>query len=273
MRTSVSIGDFSRMTHLTIKTLRHYHEVGLLAPEWVDASSGYRYYGLAQVPIAQVIRRLRDMGMPIEEVRAIVSTTDPKQRARAAEEHLTRLEHQLGQTRAAIDVLRALLGPVVAPGNIECRAVSPSPALAIAARVEIASVEAWLYAALAELKQAAATLEGGRASPIGALYATELFEEGEGNATAFVQLARPAPRDLGRAKSFSVPPAELAIITHEGPHTDVDATYAALGTYVAERELEVTGPVREYYLVSVLDTPDPAQWRTEIAWPIFRLRA
>jgi effector-binding domain-containing protein len=53
-------------------------------------------------------------------------------------------------------------------------------------------------------------------------------------------------------------------------HTDVDRTYAALGTYVAEHEVGVDGPVREYYLVDGFNTSDSMLWRTEIAWPIFR---
>ena len=44
------------MTHLSIRTLRRYHEVGLLEPEMVDASSGYRYYSGDQIPIAQVVQ-------------------------------------------------------------------------------------------------------------------------------------------------------------------------------------------------------------------------
>jgi DNA-binding transcriptional MerR regulator len=64
MKATVSIGDFSRMTQLSIKTLRHYHDVGLLAPAEIDKMTGYRYYAKSQVPAAQVIRRFRELGMP-----------------------------------------------------------------------------------------------------------------------------------------------------------------------------------------------------------------
>src|ERR1700760_564296 len=57
MRTRVTIGDFSRASHLSVKTLRHYHEVGLLEPSEVDPDNGYRYYSEDQIPLAQVIRR------------------------------------------------------------------------------------------------------------------------------------------------------------------------------------------------------------------------
>lgn len=60
----LSIGEFATVTHLSVKTLRHYHDEGLLEPERIDPHSGYRYYSTAQVPTAQVIRRFRDLDMP-----------------------------------------------------------------------------------------------------------------------------------------------------------------------------------------------------------------
>ena len=56
---------------------------------------------------------------------------------------------------------------------------------------------------------------------------------------------------------------------HEGPFGELDRTYGALGTYVAERALAVAGPIREYYLVSPADTEDESELRTDVRWPIF----
>lgn len=50
MTTTLSIGDFSRMTQLSVETLRHYHEVGLLEPARVDPFTGYRIHSPEQVP-------------------------------------------------------------------------------------------------------------------------------------------------------------------------------------------------------------------------------
>ena len=60
MQVQLAIGDFSRMTYLSVKALRHYHDVGILEPAQVDPASGYRSYDASQVPVAQVIRRFRD---------------------------------------------------------------------------------------------------------------------------------------------------------------------------------------------------------------------
>jgi effector-binding domain-containing protein len=69
-----------------------------------------------------------------------------------------------------------------------------------------------------------------------------------------------------------MPATELAVIEHRGPHTDVDRSYGALGTYVTRHAIGVTGPIREFYLVNLHETADETQWRTEIGWPIFTVR-
>ena len=105
----VTIGDFSRASHLSVKTLRHYHEVGLLEPSEVDPGNGYRYYSERQIPQAQVIRRLRGLQMPVAEVRAVLAAADPEQRNQLIVAHLDRLEAELDRTRAAVGELRDLL--------------------------------------------------------------------------------------------------------------------------------------------------------------------
>ena len=64
-----------RATHLSVKALRHYHEMGLLAPADIDPT-GYRRYALGQIPTAQVIRRLRDLDMPLDDIRGVLRAAD-----------------------------------------------------------------------------------------------------------------------------------------------------------------------------------------------------
>jgi DNA-binding transcriptional MerR regulator len=68
MRAGLSIGDFSQITHRSVKTLRRYHEAELLQPAEVDPYTGYHYYVTTQVPDAQVIRRFRELGMPVRKI-------------------------------------------------------------------------------------------------------------------------------------------------------------------------------------------------------------
>ena len=76
-------GDFSRMTYLSVKALRYYHEIGLLEPAAVDPDSGYRLYRPAPgSDAAQVIRRLRDLDMPLETVRTVLDAPGPRRAER-----------------------------------------------------------------------------------------------------------------------------------------------------------------------------------------------
>jgi DNA-binding transcriptional MerR regulator len=121
MAVALTIGEFSRITHLSIKALRRYHEAGILDPAHIDCQTGYRYYTLDQVPTAQVIHRFRELGMPVREVGELVAITDPGARAAIIAQHLERLESQLDRTRGSGH-------PAAAPAARPCAPRSPPPA-------------------------------------------------------------------------------------------------------------------------------------------------
>ncbi|OHV04968.1 Multidrug-efflux transporter 1 regulator [Mycobacterium talmoniae] len=256
------------MTYLTVKALRLYHDRGLLTPVHIDPSSGYRYYSPDQLPIAQVIRRLRDLGMPLDELTEVVHADDVTDRNRAIVAHLQRLQDSLAQTQASVASLQALLENPGGPGEVGYRSVPATLAAAVVDQVEMADLDDWWSQAFAELD----TAVGGATGIRGALYSTEFFEAGRGEVTAF-RPARALPAGRGRVQSLEVPAAELAVALHRGSFNELDRTYATLGTHVAERELGVDGPIREYYLVSGYDTDDEAAHRTEVCWPIFRTKS
>ena len=109
MPAALTIGDFSRATHLSVKTLRHYHRVGLLVPADVDAGTGYRRYTTDQIPTAQVIRRFRDLDMPLDQIRAVLEAPDLGTRNDLISAHLASLEQNLARTQSAVASLRGLL--------------------------------------------------------------------------------------------------------------------------------------------------------------------
>lgn len=263
----LAIGEFSGMTHLSVRTLRRYHEAGLLEPDVVDASTGYRYYTVDQVPTAQVIHRLRQLDVPLSDVRRILQSPDPDRRAALVAEHLGRLEAELARTRTAVGALRRLLAPEPAPLRVELRAEPEVTVAGVEDDVDEGDVEAWYAGAMAELD--AVLGPAGTGGPPGGLYDDALFAHGRGH----LLLYRPAdhPPTRGRVHPVRLPAAELAVTTHEGEHDGIDVTYGQLGTWVARNALTVAGPVRERYLVGPRDTDDPDAWRTEIGWPVFRV--
>ncbi|KPN98004.1 MerR family transcriptional regulator [Lysinibacillus sp. ZYM-1] len=69
----LSIGEFSKISHLTLKTLRYYDEIGLLKPAFIDSKNYYRYYNLSQLETALLITRLKNYLFSLEEIKVILA--------------------------------------------------------------------------------------------------------------------------------------------------------------------------------------------------------
>ena len=209
--------------------------------------------------------------MPIEEIRGILGAPDVAARNELIAAHLSRLEDGLAQTQHAVASLRDLLShPQAGAGaGISHRSVAGTPAAAITAVIGIEDAGAWYQGALGELQATlgAQALTGSGAP--GGIYATDLFASERGQATVFIPCHGPV-RPVGRVEGVLVPPAELAITSHRGPHHDIDRAYGALATHVTQHALAVDGPIREYYPSGRHDTDEESAWWTEIGWPIFQ---
>lgn len=99
-----TIGEFSKITGLTVKTLRFYHERGLLAPARVEAGSGYRYYDRGNVEAARAIVALRELGFSVAEMADILRNhRDEADMLEVLREQKARLAQQIesSRTRAA----------------------------------------------------------------------------------------------------------------------------------------------------------------------------
>ena len=103
-----TIGEFSKITGLTVKTLRFYHEQGLLVPSHIDEQTGYRYYHDRQTDTARVISELRALEFPLAEIAEllrnyhddsdIVGHLEQQQQKLATQaEHYRQVEKRLNQ--------------------------------------------------------------------------------------------------------------------------------------------------------------------------------
>ena len=265
----LTIGDFAKMTYLSIKALRHYHDIGLLVPAAVDPETGYRRYRADQVPAAQVIRRLRDLGMPLEDVKVVLDAPDLAARNAGIGAHLRRMEQQLEQAQATVASLRRLLEQPPPAVAVEYRTTRPARVLALRSQVAMNDAGQWWSEAFDQLHAAVAAGGLARSGPDGALYSPEFFQADAGGVTAFIPVAGEL-RQTGRPlRLLDLPGAELAVAVHRGPFSDLDKTYGALGGLVAERAIGVDGPIRENYLVTSYDTADEARHQAEVCWPVF----
>jgi DNA-binding transcriptional MerR regulator/effector-binding domain-containing protein len=269
MQVRLAIGDFSRMTHLSVKALRHYHDVGLLEPAEIDPASGYRFYEPGQVPTAQVIRRFRDLGMSLDEIKDVLQAPDVSARNQLMVAHLQRMESQLVETHSVVASLRSLLERPLAPVAVKHRSVGSVRALTISDQVSMLDLDTWWDGAFRDLDEALAAAAVPPAGPRAALYSADYFAfEAGGEVVAYIPVTEEVDSG-GRTRMLEIPAAELAVAVHQGSFADLDQTYGALGTYVAEREIGVDGPIREHYLVSAFETDDEARHVTEVCWPVF----
>ncbi len=271
MTATVAIGEFARLTHLSVKTLRYYHEIELLEPAAVDAGTGYRRYSTDQVERAHLIRRLRDLDMPLPEIRTVLAAADPAERDNALRAHLTRMEAALERTREVVVSLRALLTAPPPPIEVDYRVEPAFTALTLTDQVEHTAIGEWCGTAFEQLYLI--LLEHGvdPGGVAGATYSNEFFTENNGAVTAFVPLP-PGAEFVPIRRGFTVarfPARHFAVAVHEGPFEDFDRTYGALGSHVAEHGAVLPDePVRERYLVGPDITDNPAAYRTEVCWPI-----
>ncbi|HLI00928.1 MAG TPA: GyrI-like domain-containing protein, partial [Acidimicrobiales bacterium] len=181
--------------------------------------------------------------------------------------------------------LRALLEGPPSRTTVELRHLAAAPALGIREVVDTDELADWWVGAMAEIGAALAAAGAAPAGPNGGLFPGELFELDRAEVTAFVPLeagaavggsAVSAPGGrveragrVGRVERLEIPAVDVAVAVHAGSIADLDRTYAALGAVVAERAIGLDGPMREYYLVSPLDTDDESRHRTEVCWPVF----
>jgi DNA-binding transcriptional MerR regulator len=267
MGAQVSIGDFSVMTGLSKKALRHYHDIGILAPAHIDEYTGYRYYDTSQVDNAHIIRRFRALDMSIPDIKALLSTADANARTEIITNHLQQMERQLEQTKDTIASLRELLTPARAHAQVYLRTEPAATVWSMSSTVEMTDIEAWFVSSLRQIRAALSSSGIRLTGPIGGMYQRELFADGRGRAMLFVPSV-PGTRSPSLFQVESLPPAEFAVLTHVGDHHGLELSYGALGTYVHEHLISHEGPIREHYVGAPPSDPT-AFTATEICWPVF----
>jgi DNA-binding transcriptional MerR regulator len=260
MAVLVPIGEFSKMTYLSVKALRHYHDLGLLEPAAVEPDSGYRLYSAEQVPVAQAIRRFRDLDMPLDHISQVLAAPDEGARNEAILAHLAKMQEQLERTQLTVASLQALLSASSAVAEVERRTLPRLSVFAITEVVDFDACGEWIEAAFAELHAALDDAGVVTSGSDGDLYTEPFFLEGAGEVTAFVPMdgAETLLR-RGRMARIDLPAGEFAVLQHEGSFDELDQTYGKLGTWVSERGIGLPGAIREHY---------PTDDRPEVCWPV-----
>lgn len=264
---TLSIGEFSRSTLLSARQLRDYHEAGLLLPDSVDPWSGYRAYRVDQIEDAVLIRRLRELGVPLTRIRIVMGEAGPSARLALVTQELDTVGRDLSRRRAVLDTVRQATG-TAGPGVVSVREFAPVTAMVRSGRAGYASIEGWCDDAFGALYGHLAALGTAPAGPGCANYTEEFYAEDSGEVRAWVPVAHELA--AGEDITFTtIPGGRYAVFIHHGDFADFDLSYGVLGRWVATHAESLTGAaVREQYLIGPADSTSHEDWRTEICWPI-----
>jgi DNA-binding transcriptional MerR regulator len=260
---------FSRASSLSIKTLRAYHEAGIIVPARVDPRTGYRAYTADQLADASIVQRLRALDLPLEKVREVLHGKDPElTRQILASHHLT-MQARLAETERIVAELQSGLAPVTHT-PVHARFEPAMDTVRIAGEATEAELGAWLRWAFDRLSNFLEHVGVAPAGPTAALYDAEIVDDGAEHVEAFIPIDGPlvVPDREVEVSIGEVPAAQVAVLVHAGDYESISDTYRTLGAWVARNAEHAGERVREWYVVGPSDAEATNSYRTEIAWPI-----
>ena len=271
MRNLLSIGTLSNASHLSVKALRRYHESGLLVPAAVDTRTGYRGYSVAQITDARIIRRLRRLDMPLDDIARILRSGDPEVTASVLGEHRARMKLRLEETERIVSDLQRLVDE---PADLHRVLVherwqAAQPIVVASVRTAWTQLKEFFDATYPALYAHVARHGGHLTGPPGAGYGSgDGIDHDDLTVTAWLPVEHELPEDPAAGVEAAVlPETRLAVALHVGAYDDMSQTYGAVGRWVAEHDRVVTGPLQELYLVGPPVEPVDL-WRTEVGWPV-----
>ncbi len=268
MENLVPIGRFSKICRLSVSSLRYYDELGLLRPALVDPDTSYRYYTLSQVRVAESIRLLRALDMPLEDVQRYLAEADPAAVRDLLNRHQRRMEERVEDGQRILSYLRRLQGDdAYQPAEVRARRFERQHVHGIAARVPEQEVSGTWRALAAELRAHCERHRLTTHEPVGAIFPDPVHDETAVNLTVFV----PMPCEIeaqGRIVALWIDGGMAATIVHFGPYPLLHRSYEEVFRWMQSHGHEAAGPPREVYRIGPTEVTDPNSYETEVIWPI-----
>jgi DNA-binding transcriptional MerR regulator len=267
-----SIGQFGKLTGLTARALRIYAQEGLLQPEVVNPETGYRYYSQAQSLIAERIRLLRTIDMPLEDIRTILSHHDTKTSQTLMLEHKQRIEAQLSCYQEALQTLEDLSARDVNAYPIAIKDVPEQPIIYMQRQTSLLQIESVRERAFGELygflrQEGLAPTGPGFSANAGEGHHEDLNLEAE---CALIDMCVPVARVIDNSciRSRVWLAGRVAYVIHTGPYEPLFHVYQRITRWINEQKLEQTGYTREIYQVGLTETRQRNNLKTEIQFYI-----
>lgn len=265
-----SIGEVSKLFHISVSSLRHYESLGLLAPEAISADSGYRYYSTEQFEVLNTIRYLRALDMPLSEIADFLGNREVdriEEKLRQQKAAVIRKQQELKRVERKIDnrlkqlqtAQNAELDRVELVQMPACRMAWIEDSLEIRGfldmeapirRLDQTNTEAVVFLGKVGLGISAEHLLEGRFSRYDGIFLLLDEEDHFGGETRFL------------------PESLCARIRFCGSHTEAPVQYERLMAYLRAHALTAVGFSREITIIDYGITSDREKFVTEIAIPV-----
>lgn len=266
------IGDFSRLAQVTIVTLRHYDQLGLLKPAEVDTATGYRYYSVSQLPRLNRILLLKDLGFNLEQISRLLDENLPvEQMVGMLKLKRAEVEQQVAAEQARLVQIETRLHMIQNENQLPAyevllKKIEPLPVLSIRDTLNSYEDIAQLWR---ELKTYLKQHGFGWVYPNLAIWQEIEYREHDIGAEAAVPFTTTIPLN-SRIQARTLPGIEIAASTlHQGDYTLLPRAYESLIKWNELNGYRVSGPIRELYLN--YDRTNSHHNLTEIQLPIEKI--
>jgi DNA-binding transcriptional MerR regulator/effector-binding domain-containing protein len=270
MKTSYSIGEFSQITGLSVKTLRFYHEKGILLPSEVDPATGYRFYDAGKIEKARVIMRLRQMEFALEDIAVVLGKcADDADILSYLEQQKQVLQQRIHEDRDIVRSLNEIIAKEKAArqllenGNfvVEEKAFEPL----LVAGIRMKGKYSDCGKGFAQLGKAVGRYLRGK--PL-CLYYDGEFREDDAEFEPCFPLRKEIAADGISVRTL--PAGRCLALVHRGPYDQLGRSYAKILKQANERKMKIAVPTREVYVKGpgMIFRGNPSSYLTEIQLPI-----
>ena len=270
-KTKLKIGEFSKMMQVTVKTLRHYEQKGLLVPDEVDEWTGYRYYSITQMQRLNTIRGLQRQGFSLEEIKDLFE--DESQMPSVAQ--LTKkIEETERQLQILMERRHQLLKWMVSHKQIrtmEKFSIQSLPEIIVASHREIIPD----YSALGQLcvNKIGPEMQrlGCKCPPPGYSFTIEHHQEYHATDLdiEYCEQVEEMGTDNTIIQFKRLPAVPKALcMKHVGPYERFHESFTEAFAYMEEQGYKLAGPLRTSYIDGVWNKANPEEWLSIIQIPI-----
>lgn len=268
----LKIGDFSKLSRVSIRMLRHYDEIGLLAPIRVDPDSGYRYYNEDQLPVAGRIAALKDMGFGLTAIGEMLTCHEDKE---ALERYLrlkqAELQELSEQTAYRLRLLNTALERLrkddeTMKYDVTLKTFPVRYAATVRMNIPAYDMEGMLWSTLVS-ETASLNLIPDDPCYCCVVFHDKEYKESDVDVEAQKTVKGRYP-DTQHVKFKTLPEVTVASATCKGSYEQMYAVMAAVASWVTDNGYEFDGPAFNIYHVSPHETSDPNEFVTEVCYPV-----